>query len=45
MEFSEARDIVKGVPFISEENARILYDTILDQKLGDCLELGFAHGT
>ncbi|MEE8094489.1 MAG: class I SAM-dependent methyltransferase [Gammaproteobacteria bacterium] len=44
MKFSEVRDIVKEIPFISEENAKILYDTILHQKPSDCLELGFAHG-
>ncbi|HVX48613.1 MAG TPA: class I SAM-dependent methyltransferase [Chitinophagaceae bacterium] len=45
MKFSEINKLVKGIPFINESNAKILYDFIIDNKLTSCLELGFAHGT
>lgn len=44
MKFDQIRDAVKGIPFITHENARLLYDTVLENRLHDCLELGFAHG-
>ena len=44
MKFDEIRKVVKGIPFITDENARLLYDMVLDNELKDCLELGFAHG-
>jgi predicted O-methyltransferase YrrM len=44
MKFEEIKKIVKGVPFISENNAKLLYEFIIRNKLNNCLELGFAHG-
>lgn len=44
MKFNEVREVVKGIPFISERNAKQLYDFIIENKLRNCLELGFAHG-
>ena len=35
---------MKGIPFISEANAREIYDFIIKNELRNCLELGFAHG-
>lgn len=45
MEFNEIHALVGDVPFISEKNARYLYDLIIDQKKENILELGIAHGT
>jgi predicted O-methyltransferase YrrM len=45
MKFGEIHAFVKNVPFISEANARYLYDLILRDKLTNILELGIAHGT
>ncbi len=45
MKFEDVHELVGMTPFISEENARYLYDLILDQELSDVLELGIAHGT
>ncbi len=45
MEFNEVRDSLAGVPFISENNARYIYDLILENDVSDILELGIAHGT
>jgi len=44
MKFETAHKVLKGIPFISETNARVLYDFIIANKLSNCLELGFAHG-
>ena len=44
VKFDQIRAAVKGVPFICDENARMLYDLVLDGERNDCLELGFAHG-
>ena len=44
VKFDQIRAVVKGIPFISEENARLLYDLVLEGEHRDCLELGFAHG-
>ncbi len=44
MTFESVRDIVKGIPYISADNARVLYDHIIQNGLKNCLELGFAHG-
>lgn len=45
MDFDTALQHLKGVPFISEANARFLYDWILEKKPTRILELGIAHGT
>ena len=44
MKFSEIASLLRGVPYISGNNARRLYDFVRDQQPRDCLELGFAHG-
>ncbi len=44
MKFSEINKLLKGIPFISESNAKALYNFIIENKLTSCLELGFAHG-
>jgi predicted O-methyltransferase YrrM len=44
MRFDKIVDIVRGVPFITRENARLLYDSIIDGDRRRLLELGFAHG-
>ena len=45
MRFEEVASLVSGVPFISKENGRFLYDLILRERLTSILELGIAHGT
>jgi predicted O-methyltransferase YrrM len=44
VEFEKVRQLTEGIPFILPENARQLYELVLRDELGDCLELGFAHG-
>jgi predicted O-methyltransferase YrrM len=44
VEFEKVQQLTDGIPFIKHENARRLYDMILQNELEDCLELGFAHG-
>lgn len=44
MKFEQVYSKVRGIPFISANNARQLYNFILENKLTNCLELGFAHG-
>lgn len=44
MKFDKISEIVRGVPFISRENARLLYDAIIEGERRRLLELGFAHG-
>lgn len=45
MNFSQISSILQGVPYISANNARRLYDFVCKVQPRDCLELGFAHGT
>lgn len=44
MKFDEIARIVEGVPFTSANRGKILYDHVLQNKLQNCLELGFVHG-
>ena len=44
MKFETAYEVLKGIPYISEENAKELYNFIIQNKLTNCLELGVAHG-
>lgn len=44
MKFEKVHSTIKGIPFISEANARELYDFVIANKFSSCLELGFAHG-
>lgn len=44
MKFEEVKKVVGNTPFITDENARTLYDFIIKNKLTNCLELGFAYG-
>jgi predicted O-methyltransferase YrrM len=45
MKFSVVHDAVCSVPFISEANAKIIYEMILNHRPLNVLELGIAHGT
>lgn len=45
MTFKTVYDKIKGVPFISDANAKILYEFIVKNKPAHVLELGIAHGT
>ena len=45
MRFEAIKETVKGVPYISVQNARYLYDLIVSERLTRILELGIAHGT
>lgn len=44
MKFKEIERRVRGVPFISPERARDLYDIVIKLGAKRALELGFAHG-
>jgi predicted O-methyltransferase YrrM len=44
VEFEEVRRLTEGIPFILPENAEALYHLVLEERLAECLELGFAHG-
>jgi predicted O-methyltransferase YrrM len=44
MKFAKIMEIIDRVPFIQPENARLLFNTIVDGDRRDLLELGFAHG-
>ena len=44
MRFEDANRKLKGIPHISEEQARELYHFVLREKPRNCLELGHAHG-
>jgi predicted O-methyltransferase YrrM len=45
MKFEIAASRLKGIPFISGENARYLYKLVSEEDVFDILELGIAHGT
>lgn len=45
MKFEAVKARVAGVPYISPELARDIYDFILEARPRQCLELGFGHGT
>lgn len=45
MKFNEISFLVQGVPYISQERGKELYEFILNKKPLRVLELGFAHGT
>jgi predicted O-methyltransferase YrrM len=44
MQFEKIIKVVEGIPFISPDNARLLYDAVIDGDRRRLLELGFAHG-
>ena len=44
MKFEDAHRVLKGIPFISDDNAKRIYDFIITHKITSILELGFAHG-
>ena len=44
MKFDEIRHHVEGIPYLSSQDGRVLYDFIVEKKPAECLELGFAHG-
>lgn len=45
MKFIEAKKKLKGIPFISVDNAKSLYEFIIKNKPIKVLELGIGHGT
>jgi predicted O-methyltransferase YrrM len=45
MSFESVSAVIKGIPHITPERGRILYDFIRREKPDRCLELGFSHGT
>lgn len=45
MKFEVVKTKTEGIPYISPQNARILYDLIVKENLTNILELGVAHGT
>jgi predicted O-methyltransferase YrrM len=44
MEFLKVTEIVKDIPHISTNKAKLLYDFVKQNKFKNILELGFAHG-
>ncbi len=44
MEFEQVRDVIKGVPFMSEEQGKMIYDFVRASGVRECLELGIGHG-
>jgi predicted O-methyltransferase YrrM len=44
VDFETVRKLTEGIPYIRPENARQLYDLVLQGEHEDLLELGFAHG-
>jgi predicted O-methyltransferase YrrM len=44
MKFNNVHQIVKDYPYIVSRNAEKLYNFIIENKLSNILELGFAHG-
>lgn len=45
MQFEIVKEKVKGIAYISPQNAQCLYDFIIKNKITTILELGIAHGT
>ena len=45
MKYEDVHKIVKGRPYITERNARQLYNFIIENKIENVVELGIAHGT
>jgi predicted O-methyltransferase YrrM len=44
VKFDKVIRLIEGIPFIAPDNARLLYDAIVDGNRRRLLELGFAHG-
>lgn len=44
MRFEDVAGIVRNTRFMPERQGRIVYDFIVENRLGRILELGFAHG-
>lgn len=44
MKLSEVSALLAGVPYITTDNARRLYEFVVETRPHECLELGFAHG-
>ena len=44
MEFKEIAEKLEGIPYLSVEDGKLLYDHVIKSKPKECLELGFAHG-
>src|SRR5690349_8444135 len=44
MKFDDVDARLKGTKFMSSKQGRLLYDFIVERRLGRIIELGFAHG-
>ncbi|MEX2617723.1 MAG: class I SAM-dependent methyltransferase [Alphaproteobacteria bacterium] len=44
MNFEKIHDLIGHIPFITEQNARYIYELIIEKKIQDVLELGIGHG-
>ncbi len=45
MNLESIKSITEGLPFTGPQKGTILYNTVLENRYENCLELGFAHGT
>lgn len=45
MRFEDVRKVLDGVPHITPEGGKLLYDFVSTSRVQNVLELGFAHGT
>lgn len=44
MKFDKIHGYLEGIPFMEPDRARTLYQFIIDNRISNVLELGFAHG-
>jgi predicted O-methyltransferase YrrM len=44
MKFREIAKKLEGIPYLSVEDGKFLYNYVIKSKPKECLELGFAHG-
>ena len=44
MKFKEIAKQLEGIPYLSVDDGKLLYDHVIKTKPNECLELGFAHG-
>ncbi len=44
MKFKEIAKQLEGIPYLSVDDGKLLYDHVIKARPNECLELGFAHG-
>ncbi|WP_129662647.1 class I SAM-dependent methyltransferase [Phytoactinopolyspora endophytica] len=44
MKFDDVEEVIAGVQYMKTHQGRLVYDFLVENKLGRILELGFAHG-